>query len=169
MRELNGRSGETVLFAVFSEDGEWVMTYVDIVETLKTIRVTVTIGDRRPLWCTAGGRILLAARSDDEVGRYLDRIALDRLTPSTNTERTHLLEAVRRARVDDLALVSDELVSGVTGVAAPIRDAAGSVLGALIVGAPTMRLTDGGAELASLVSESARAISHELGCRKAAA
>jgi DNA-binding IclR family transcriptional regulator len=53
----------------------------------------------------------------------------------------------------------------VTGTAAAIRDASGSVLGALIVAAPTSRLKNRGADLARLVQEEAAVISRSLGYR----
>ena len=56
MHNLNLRSGETVLFAVQDDDDAGTMTYVDMVESRTAIRFSVKIGDRRPLYCTAGGR-----------------------------------------------------------------------------------------------------------------
>jgi DNA-binding IclR family transcriptional regulator len=43
------------------------MTYVDVIDSRNAVRFTVSVGDRRPLYCTAGGRVLLAAGSDDEL------------------------------------------------------------------------------------------------------
>src|SRR5690606_35296100 len=63
MRRLAERSGETVLFAVPDEDGE-TMTYVDVIESRNAVRFAVSVGDRRPLYATAGGRALLSAGSD---------------------------------------------------------------------------------------------------------
>ena len=55
-----------------------------------------------------------------------------------------------------------------TGTAAVIRDAAGTVIGALIVAAPSLRLADRRAELKRLVIEEAATISRSLGYRAAA-
>jgi DNA-binding IclR family transcriptional regulator len=59
----------------------------------------------------------------------------------------------------------DQAADGVTGTASVIRNAAGTVIGALIVAAPTSRLQDRCAELALLVLEEAAAISRSLGYR----
>ena len=53
----------------------------------------------------------------------------------------------------------------VTGTAAPVRDAAGTVIGVLIVAAPSLRLADRLAELKRLVKEEAATISRSLGFR----
>jgi DNA-binding IclR family transcriptional regulator len=64
-----------------------------------------------------------------------------------------------------VAQTIDQASEGVTGTAAVIRDAAGTVLGALIVAAPSLRLADRLAELARLVREEAAVISRSLGYR----
>jgi DNA-binding IclR family transcriptional regulator len=68
MRRLAERSGETVLLAV-RDARSGMMTYVDTIESRNAVRFAVTVGDRRPLYCTAGGRALLAAESDKELRR----------------------------------------------------------------------------------------------------
>ena len=163
MRELGSRTGETVLFAVANQDGT--MTYVDMVESRNSIRFSVRIGDRRPLYCTAGGRALLSALPDDEVGAYLKKAKLEKRTAGTETARTKLAAAVRQAREQRVARTHDEAAEGVTGTASLIRDSSGAVLGALVVAAPTARLEEGGGELLSLVREAAQEISRNLGYR----
>src|SRR5260370_15020217 len=52
MRRLADRTGETVLFAG-RDKGAATMTYVDVIESGKSVRFAVSVGDRRPLYCTA--------------------------------------------------------------------------------------------------------------------
>jgi DNA-binding IclR family transcriptional regulator len=167
MRKLNRETGETVLYGVLSGSDANLMAYGDIVETRHQVRVAVTIGEQRPLYCTAGGRMLLADRSDAEVMRYLEGITPEKLTPSTLTDRKQLLAAVQRARADGVARVSDELIDGVTGIASPVRDATGAMRGVLIVSPPTSRFSDG-EELVDQTRDAARAISFKLGYREPA-
>lgn len=164
MRRLSQRSGETVLFAVRDGDGE-TMTYVDVVESRNTVRFAVAVGDRRPLFCTAGGRMLLAAAPQAEVDRYLDRLKPEQLAAGTVTGKAALSDAIAAARAAGVAQTVDQAADGVTGTAAPIHDASGAVLGALVVAAPSSRLHDRWEELARLVREEARAISRNLGWR----
>jgi DNA-binding IclR family transcriptional regulator len=168
MRHLNARSGETVLFAVADGDDAGTMTYVDMVESRNAIRFSVHVGDRRPLYCTAGGRALLSARTDPDVGRYLDAARLDRLASRTETDRGRLFDAVRRAREEHVARTHDEAAEGVAGIAALIRDASGTVQGALVIAAPTLRLEGSGTRLVGLVREASETISRNLGYRNIA-
>jgi DNA-binding IclR family transcriptional regulator len=164
MRRLAERSGETVLFAVRDASAE-TMTYVDVIESRNAVRFAVSVGDRRPLYCTAGGRVLLASLGDEDLQRYLERLKPQQLTFNTETDKRRLAEAVTAARQKGVAQTQDQATDGVTGTAAGIRDATGTVIGALIVAAPSSRLQHRGAELAGLVSEEAATISRSLGYR----
>lgn len=164
MRKLAERSGETVLFGVRDEDGA-TMTYVDVVESRNAVRFMVSVGDRRPLFCTAGGRALLAAGADEDLCAYLEGLQPDQLTDQTETSIAQLAEAIAAVRESGVAQTVDQAADGVTGTASVIRDAAGTVIGALIVAAPSSRLQDRRAELERLVLEAAAAISRSLGYR----
>jgi DNA-binding IclR family transcriptional regulator len=165
MRRLAGRCGETVLFGVRDEDGE-TLTYVDVIESHNTVRFIVPVGDRRPLYSTAGGRALLAAGSEEELRRYLDRLKPETFTTQTETSKRRLAELIAAVREAGVAQTIDQASDGVTGTAAVIRDAAGTVLGALIVAAPSLRLADRLAELKRLVKGEAATISRSLGYRE---
>ena len=75
--------------------------------------------------------------------------------------------AAAYARESGVAQTVDQMAEGVTGTAAVIHDAAGKVVGALIVAAPSARLQDRLPVLAKLVREEAAAIARSLGYRGA--
>jgi DNA-binding IclR family transcriptional regulator len=164
MRRLAELSRETVLFAVRDEDG-MTMTYVDKIESRFAVRFTVALGDRRPLWCTASGRALLASEPDEAVQKYLERIKPQRLTAKTETDRRQLLKAIAGAREMGVAQTMDQYSDGVAGSASVVRDAGGHVLGAIMVAAPSARFQDQSADLARLVLDEAKALSRTLGYR----
>lgn len=164
MRRLSDRSGETVLLAVGDTEGE-MATYVDLVESRNVVRYSVSIGDRRPFYATAGGRALLATCSQGAVDSYLKRVAPERLARTTEIDPAALLRAIDRARADGYAQTVDQAAEGVTGTASVIRDAAARVVGALVIAAPSVRSQDRLDELARLVLDEAAAISRSLGFR----
>lgn len=165
MRRLADRCGETVLFGVRDEDGE-TLTYVDVIESQKTVRFIVPVGDRRPLYSTAGGRALLAASPEPELRRYLEKLKPEAFTRETLTAKRALADAIVAARDSGVAQTIDQSSEGVTGTAAVVRDAAGSVIGTLIVAAPSLRLQDRLDELKHMVSEEAATVSRSLGFRQ---
>lgn len=164
MRRLAERSGETVLFAVPDADGE-TLTYIEVIESRNAVRFAVSVGDRRPLYCTAGGRALLAAAPEAHVEGYLRRLRPQARAGGTETDKRKLAHALAAARAQGVAQTIDEAADGVTGTGAVIHDASGAVIGALIVAAPSLRLQERLTELADLVREEARGISRSLGHR----
>jgi len=166
MRRLADRSGETVLLAV-RDAGDATMTYVEVIESHNAVRFAVSVGDRRQLYSTAGGRALLAAGTDEELRGYLKRLKPQRFTESTEVDKGRLAEVISAAREAGVAQTVDQTVVGATGTASAIRDASGAAIGALIVAAPSSRSQDRVHKLARLVLEEAAAISRSLGYRPA--
>jgi DNA-binding IclR family transcriptional regulator len=172
MRRLAEASGETVLLALRDTPSQPntggatdTITYVDVIESRNSVRFAVSVGDRRPLYLTAGGRALLSADADEAVRAYLDRLQPEKRTPQGETGKQALAQAIAAARAAGVAQTVDQAADGVTGTAALIRDAAGRVLGALVVAAPSARSQGRLAELRRLVSAEARTISRSLGHR----
>ncbi|MBB4859504.1 DNA-binding IclR family transcriptional regulator [Novosphingobium chloroacetimidivorans] len=164
MRRLAARAAETVLLAVGDSDGDQ-LTYVDLVESRHAVRYSVAAGDRRPLYATAGGRALLATCSAEAVADYLKRVRPERLTATTCTTVRDLTAKIEAARQAGYAQTIDQAAEGVTGTAAVVRDAAGGVVGALVIAAPSARAQGRLPELARLVQDEAAAISRSLGFR----
>jgi DNA-binding IclR family transcriptional regulator len=164
MRRLADKTSETVLLGVQDPSGE-TMTYVDIVESHNPVRFAVSVGDRRMLYATAGGRMLLAGLPETALQAYFAALRPVRFTDATETGKAALLEAVALARRDGVAQTIDQAGDGVTGTAAPIRDSAQSVIGVLIVAAPSARWQDRRADLARLVRSEAELVSRSLGYR----
>jgi DNA-binding IclR family transcriptional regulator len=164
MRRLAERSGETVLFAVRDADAATI-TYVDTIESRNAVRFAISVGDRRPLYCTAGGRMLLAAAPEEEARGYLAGLKPQKRTLQTETDKKRLAAAIAQARADGVAQTVDQASDGVTGTASAIRDAGGAVIGAIVVAAPSSRLQDRMAELAVMVRQEADLISRSLGWR----
>jgi DNA-binding IclR family transcriptional regulator len=164
MRRLADKTGETVLLGIHDPSGE-TMTYVDMVESRNPVRFMVSVGDRRMLYTTAGGRMLLAGLPEAALQAYFAKLRPARLTPVTETGKSALLAAVIEARRDGVAQTVDQAGEGVTGTAAPLYDAAQVVIGALIVAAPSMRWQERRADLARMVRSEAELISRSLGYR----
>lgn len=165
MKELNELTGETVLYGVITAGTPAALTYIRLVESRSAIRISVGIGDRSPLYCTAGGRILLAGYSDDEIERRLADETLEQFTSRTETDPARLLELIRIARAEHFASVVDEMIQGVTGIAAPVFDVHARAIGALIIAGPTARMVEEEAAMHAAIIAAARRISMSLGYR----
>ena len=88
-----------------------------------------------PFHCSALGRVFLAYGTPLPSGR------LPKLTERTITSRAELGAALERVRSEGVAVVDSELEPGLVAVAAPIRSADDTVVAAVAVSGPSVRLT----------------------------
>ena len=89
---------------------------------------------------------------------------LERLAPRTITDPAELRRDLERVGARGYATAVDELEPGLWAVAAPVRDAGGTVVAALSVSGPTVRLRDGLLdELGRLVRDEASTLSVRIG------
>lgn len=97
--------------------------------------VTPGVGFRVPAFCSALGRVLLAAFSDDGLDEYLVGLVPERLTEHTLIDRAALREAIAKVRGHGFSFVDQEAELGFRSVAVPLRRYDGTIVAALNIGA----------------------------------
>jgi len=125
------------------------LTVLDGAETVcvasaKPKRILTTsarVGTRFPAAATASGRVLLAALSPLDLDAVLGTGPLPRYTRRTITSQERLRAEIVRVRRQGYSLVDEELEDGLRATAAPIHDAAGTVIAAANVAANASRTT----------------------------
>lgn len=136
---------------------------IDKVDSPNPVRMHSWIGNRLPLYCTAGGKALLAHQPDDAVERVV-QAGLKRLTPQTITTPEGLRTELARIRHDGVAVDNIENQDGIRCVGAPIFDQGLRPTAAISVSGPTTRVTrDRLPELTDKVRRAAQEISRQLG------
>jgi DNA-binding IclR family transcriptional regulator len=158
LREQTGESSQVGVL-----DGTEVV-YVDRLESSQSLRLFTETGRRVPVHCTSSGKVLLAHLPDVERAGLLDRLTLTALTPYTLTDPLTLLADCAKARRRGWAEAVNERELGIASVAAPVRDANGTVVAAVSIGAPVVRLAAARRRrLGGLIAEAGEAISRRLG------
>jgi IclR family transcriptional regulator, pca regulon regulatory protein len=117
------------------------IVYVARVPTQRIMTITIAVGTRLPAYATSMGRVLLAGLDPDDLEERLDRIQLERLTPTTVPDRHALRDQVDRAREAGWSTVDQELEQGVRSASVPIRDATEAVVAAMNVSVHASRMT----------------------------
>ena len=138
LEALVARIGETCNFTTL--DGTAVL-YLDRVEAPWPLRLTLDVGSRVPLHCTASGKLFLAAMAEPERDAVIARIALTRMTAATITSARALRSECNTIAAAGYSCDREEFVAGLIAVAVPVRDAAGAVRAAIAVHAPTARMS----------------------------
>lgn len=139
LRSLVDETGETAVLGVLAPDAD-LAVYLDKVESPNPIRYAVTVGDRRELYCTAIGKVLLAHFDPARLRRYLRTTPRQRWTPTTITAAADLMAEMARVRGEGIARTNGERVAGASGLAAPVFAADGSVAAALLIAGPSERM-----------------------------
>lgn len=155
-------SGETVLLAVLDADQRH-FTYVDSVESSKSVRYSVPVGCRRPLYATSCGRLFLAYQSEASRTVYFKGVKLERLTEATITSRPALEKKLGEIRQDGISVTLGDYSADVAGFAAPVFNSAGEMIAALAIGVPLARALPDRARFRRIAIEQARALSKILG------
>ena len=144
-------------------DGHEVV-YVDRLESSQSLRLFTETGRRVPVHCTSSGKVLLAHLSATRQAEVLDGLQLEALTPHTITDIDALRAELVKVRRRGWAEAVNEREIGVASVAAPVRDARGTVVAAISIGAPTVRLPAAQRRyLGTLVVEAGEAVGRRLG------
>jgi DNA-binding IclR family transcriptional regulator len=154
--------GETSDLAILRESHVF---YLDAAECNNPVRVVPRMGIMLPVYCTAAGKVLLASATDTEQKAYFGAEVFRRITPNTITDQNELIKQLGNIASQDYAVEDEELNMDVRGIAAPIRDYAGRVVGAISIFGPTVRFGKArmNDELIPLAKRAAGEISQRLG------
>ncbi|MEL7158393.1 MAG: IclR family transcriptional regulator [Actinomycetota bacterium] len=163
MTELRSRTGETVQVGVL--DGRQVV-YVERLDSPHTLRVFSEMGRRNDAHCTSTGKVLLAHAPAAHRDRLLRGWTLPRQTEHTITVEADLRSELQRIRRRGFAENRQESELGVVSIAAPVRDASGSVVAAMSLAGPSERVDPHRNEYAEMVVRLTATISKHMGWQR---
>jgi IclR family acetate operon transcriptional repressor len=152
---LAAESGETVNIGVPSAGA---VEQLDQRDSRHYLGSTNWVGRRVPPHGSALGKVFLAFGAME-----LPPGTLEPLAPATIVERAALARDLETVRARGCAVAVDELEPGLWAIAAPVRDGDGTVLAALSISGPTLRLREGLLEeLAELTKRESEVVSTRL-------
>ena len=123
-----------------------------------------TIGYHFPLHCGSKGHVLLAYADPEFVEDYLSH-PLEVLTPYTITDPDVLRQLVAEVRAHEYAVTTRDVQVSTASVAAPVRDAGGSVMASVCLIVTYAEFEDTRARLVDVAVNTARSISQLMGWR----
>jgi IclR family transcriptional regulator, pca regulon regulatory protein len=99
------------------------------------ISVGYGVGYRVPAFCSALGRVLLAALPDPELDAFLDELEPASVTEHTVIDPRELRKAILQVRQNGFSFVDREAEAGFRSIAVPLKRFDGMTVAALNVGA----------------------------------
>jgi DNA-binding IclR family transcriptional regulator len=143
LRALADETGLTVLLSVL-QDGEAICIGREHGDSPVQVRWW-PVGESMPLNCGAAPRLLLAHMPEEARQEVYDG-TLATLTRHSTTNPLALKDQVERIRAAGWSIASDDVVEGLSALAAPIRNGTGNVVGAISVGGLTSTIVNPGGE-----------------------
>lgn len=133
---LNDATRELVHLAVFDQGD---VVTIERIEGKEPLSLQTEIGARRPAYCTASGKAILACLAADEVDRIL-AAGMPAVTPRTITSAAAMAAQLAEVRARGFAVDDEERIAGVRCVAAPVFDHERGVVAAVSIAAPVVRM-----------------------------
>lgn len=161
IKKLSNKYNETVHLGVLDKDH---VISIEQKESPQSLKPTVFIGKRTPLYCTAVGKAILANFSEQRLEKYLENNKLKKYTENTITDKNVLKKELKKIKEQGYSIDQNEHEEGINCVAAPIKDHNGTVTASISISGPASRINDKNInELAQEVKKSANEISEKLG------
>ena len=136
---LSKVSLETIHLCTMENDQ---LVYIHKIESTQTLKVAMMsrVGRSPPLYCTGVGKVMLAYQGSDKIQEFIDKTEMQKFTDNTITKSHDLLKELEKIRASGIAYDNEEHELGVSCVAAPIFNPAGSIIAALSIAGPTVRM-----------------------------
>jgi IclR family acetate operon transcriptional repressor len=137
LREMVEIGGETANLVV--KEGNRAV-YVAQAQPMRTVRMFTELGNRVPLHCTGGGKVLLAYQPESVITSTIAETGLQRYTETTITDPGQLQQELEQIRQQGYAIDNGEHEEGVRCLAVPVYGPQGRVIAAVSVSGPSSRL-----------------------------
>ncbi len=163
MMHLRDATSNTVTLSVPEHDG---MRVVDIVRTDSPVQIVTKPGALLAFHASAQGKLALAFGSDAQRQRILSE-PLHAVSTATNTDPDRLAADVAEAQKKGWAVAPEETLPGVNALSAPIFDLETAFIATITIAGSTQDIrAKPSARQLRIVTEAARTISENLGCRE---
>lgn len=163
MTRIRDLTKETVSLNLLDDTEKLLLDYV--IGTYELVHLP-KVGRRTPLYVGASSKAILAFLEKDKIEEIIFAQPLEPLTEKTVTNPLKLEKELEKIRAQGYAVTCGEREKNILGIAAPIQNHIGYVIGSLSIGIPTIRVKEKDLDLlARLIKEGAEEISEELGKR----
>jgi IclR family KDG regulon transcriptional repressor len=156
MEKISKKYDESVHLSIAVEDKAF---SIMMIESTKLLRSIITLGESLPLYCTGGGKLLLAYWPAERIEDYLQKQEFKKMTENTITDVNLLRQELKNILKNGYAINNSEHEAGIKCVAGPIKDFNGKVIATINVTGPTVRMDELLPDIIKDIVESCQAVS----------
>jgi DNA-binding IclR family transcriptional regulator len=122
------------------------------------------VGHRAPLFCSAGGKAMLAYMAPSQRDAILQKSDRKPLTPFTRTDLEDIRRDLEEIRERGVSFSREEVLVGINAVSAPILNSSGFPIAAVSIAMPSQLMDDKRrAEIEDAVKRAARKLCRQFG------
>ncbi len=103
------------------------------VDSTRTLRHVIAVGDCAAAYATAAGKAILAYLPEDEMSKYMASVTLTAFSANTITDPEALRRELAKVRLEGVAYGYAEYYEDMNAIAAPIFNAYGDVAASVVV------------------------------------
>lgn len=118
------------------------VVYLEKVESSHSMRISTLVGGKKPLYCTAVGKAILAFSLPNDLENMLRKIEFTKYTDNTITNKQDLLKSLDEIREKGYSKDYQEMETGLYCVAAPIFNEYKVPFAAISISGPVSRIND---------------------------
>lgn len=107
------------------------IVYILKIEPESSIRTSIKIGTRIPLYSSSLGKSILSTYNESELKSYLNEITLNKFTPKTITDKDVFLEKILTDKKNGFSISDGELEENIFCVGVPIFDHTNTAIAAI--------------------------------------
>ncbi|HSH34845.1 IclR family transcriptional regulator C-terminal domain-containing protein, partial [Schnuerera sp.] len=96
----------------------------------------------KSLHCTAGGKVLLAYKTEDIRNSILEEIELTKYTENTIVNKEDLIKEIKEIKKNGYGFDNEERELGVSCIGAPVFDMNNEAIACITISGPTARFTE---------------------------
>jgi DNA-binding IclR family transcriptional regulator len=138
LKEIMDATGESVYLTML--EGK-VGVVVAVMLSTQEVKHIIPVGTRGPLYAGASHKVMMAFL-DEEVQQEIMEEGLRSVTPETIVEPDVLREQLEQIRKHGWCISVGEFTEDVIGIAIPIQDSQGRVMGSVTVAGPKYRFSE---------------------------
>lgn len=162
LQKLRDLHNKTTHFAILDEDN-FNIIFMEKEMSKSTIQMTSKIGSKMPAYCTGTGKALLASKLDGDFEKIVQTYSLNKLTDSTITDTSKLIEELRIIQKQGYSEDLEESEFGLICFAAPVKDITGKTVGAISMSGAAAVMRSNKKTYVESVKETAFEISKAMG------
>lgn len=115
-------------------------TFIDKVESARVVKMGSAIGESLPAYCTATGKVLLAALPPEKLDDYIKKTELNNYTSKTITEPDLLKQHLGDIKKQGYAVDNEEIEEGLVCIAVPLRNSSAQIIAAISISGMAVRM-----------------------------